>query len=426
MNITNLNSKSVCILGYGREGKAMVEALEKHAPHCKITIADSNEELRIENDAHRKQLGKNWLTDLETFDCIITSPGIPPAKIPDTKTPITNSTQVFLDSIDPRATVIGVTGSKGKSTTASLLHHILKAAGKKPVLVGNIGTPAIANLEEINEHSIVVLEMSSYQLLRVNRSPQVAIITSFFPEHLDYHGSLEAYKNAKEHITKFQTPDDFVFYYEHSEGATDIASASAGIKQPYNDANSPIAVQDTKLLGTHNLLNIAGAAVVARHFGITDDTIAKAAQTFVPLAHRLQYVGTQSGIHWVDDAISTTPESTIAAIAALSPRVRTVILGGQDRGNDFSQLGEMLSTSGIKTVILMGESGPRIKNAITDPDIVVHEASTMAEAVQITKEHTKTVSEGIPVCLLSPASPSYGMYKNFEEKGLDFANAIKN
>lgn len=423
MNIRELNGKTACMLGYGREGKAVVSALEKYAPECEVTIADANASIEIPNDAHWKQLGEGWLENLHKFDVVLASPGIPPRELP-TDIAITNSTQLFLDSINQHATVIGVTGSKGKSTTASLLHAILKEAGKNALLLGNIGDAAIAHLSDVTPETIVVLEMSSYQLMRVTRSPQIAVVTSFFPEHLDYHGSLDAYKEAKTHITKFQSKDDTTFYFGASEGAEAIASASPGTKVAYTEEDAPIAVQDTQLIGTHNLFNIAGAAAVCRHLGVTDEVIISAAKSFRGLPHRLYDLGIHSGIHWVDDAISTTPESTIAALHALTPNVKAIIVGGQDRGNNFTQLGAVLSSCNVEHVILMGESGPRIGDAITDARIAMHTANSMEDAVSIAKSVLKT-AEIAPICLLSPASPSYGMYRNFEEKGQVFQNAIE-
>lgn len=193
MNICDLSGKSVCILGYGREGKAMVDALEKHAPNCKIVIADKSNELPVTN--YETQCGDQWLHHLDRFDVLIKSPGIPPSQLVTVNSQLlTNSTQIFLDSIDPRALVIGVTGSKGKSTTASLIHCILKEAGRKTVLLGNIGDAAVAHIDEIDEHTIVVLEMSSYQLMQLSRSPQIAVVTSFFQSTLII---MEHWRNTK-------------------------------------------------------------------------------------------------------------------------------------------------------------------------------------------------------------------------------------
>jgi len=421
MNIRDLNGKTVCMLGYGREGRATVEALEKYAPESDITIADANPKIEIQNPKHWKQLGEGWLENLDKFDVLIKSPGIPPYALrPTPNALLTNSTQIFLDSINPLTTVIGVTGSKGKSTTASLIYVILQEAGKDVSLVGNIGDAAIAHIDNIG--SFVVVELSSYQLMQLKRSPQIAVVTSFFPEHLDYHGSLENYKEAKKNICSHQSVDDTVFYYADSEGAKEIAETSSASKVPYTGDDSSVAIIDTKLVGTHNLFNIAAATKVARHLGINDATIIKAVQKFDGLPHRLKNIGKHSGIAWVDDAISTTPESTIAAIHALSPNVKTIILGGQDRGNDFTQLGEVISASKIDHVILMGESGSRIGNAVTGSEIIVHEASSMEEAVMIAKD---TTPDGY-ICLLSPASPSYGMFKDFEEKGEAFTLLVSN
>ncbi|MDP7477273.1 MAG: UDP-N-acetylmuramoyl-L-alanine--D-glutamate ligase [Candidatus Peribacteraceae bacterium] len=418
MNIRDLNGKSVAILGaHGREGVAMQKALKQFAPDAKISLRDMQD-------------GDGYLDNLDQFDVLIKAPGIPPHLITNTgDAHVTNSTQIFLDSIDPQTTVIGVTGSKGKSTTASLIYAILKEAGKEAILLGNIGKPAISYLSQhsaLSTQHFVVLELSSYQLMQVTSSPHIAVVTSFFPEHLDYHGSLENYKEAKKHVTKFQSSDDIVFYYKESDGAKEIANESAGSKVSYTEEDSLIAIIDTNLVGAHNLFNIAGSAAVARHLGIDDKTIVEAVRKFEGLPHRLKNLGKHHDIIWIDDAISTTPESTIAAIHSLTPNIKTIILGGQDRGNDFAQLGEVLAASGIEHVILMGESGPRIKEAITAPEIIIHEASSMEEAVSIAKTELKIASDSFPIALLSPASPSYGMFKDFEEKGDVFKKCIEN
>ena len=423
MNITELNGKTVCVLGYGREGKAMVSALEQYAPECNITIADSSDEVR--STKYEVQLGEHWLQNLNRFDVIIISPGIPPnEKLSAHESQITNSTQIFLDSIDPETTVIGVTGSKGKSTTASLLYAVLKEAGKDTILLGNIGDAAIAHLGDVHADSLVVLEMSSYQLMRLKRSPQIAVITSMFPEHLNYHGTLEAYTEAKKRIATFQNENDIVFFYSGSEGAREIAETSHGTKQPYSDTDSPVALEDTHLIGAHNLHNIAGAAAVCRHLGIQDDGMRNVLKEFRGLPHRLQDLGIHHGIRWIDDAISTTPESAMAALQALAPNVKVLIAGGQDRGNDFTELGTSLPSFGVRHIILMGESAPRIQDAIRDPDIVIHHANSITEAVDIAKTLPTTKGGQPSIALLSPASPSYGMFRDFEEKGEAFANAI--
>lgn len=442
MKLADFAGKNICVLGYGREGKAVVAALEKHAPTCTITIADKSSALDIPHSTFHIQTGEHWLDHLDAFDVIIKSPGIPPQ--PELKAisyKLTNSTQIFLDTIAGRgAIVIGVTGSKGKSTTSSLIYAILKAAKKDPLLIGNIGEAAIAHVDDIKKGTYAVLEMSSYQLNDLTVSPHIAVVTAFFPDHLDWHGSLEAYLDAKKNITRFQKSDDMVFFNEQSSGAIEIAKEGDGRKIPFSPADAPIVIEDTHVIGEHNSSNIAAATLVARELGIANETIVAAIKEFRGLPHRLQSLGVHAGIEWVDDAISTTPESTSAGIAALKGKVTTIILGGQDRGYDFTGLAQNLLEHGIKHVILFPGSGPRIREAIAKADtahaITLHDAPTMEEAVAIAKKFSilnsppsATATEGrqfsIPLALLSTASPSYGMFKNFEEKGDTFQKCIK-
>ncbi|MDB4978650.1 MAG: UDP-N-acetylmuramoyl-L-alanyl-D-glutamate synthetase [Candidatus Peribacteria bacterium] len=425
MHITELTRKKICILGFGKEGQAMLRAIEKHCTDCTITVADKNENIAVP-EQYAKQLGTGWLENLEKFDVIIKSPGIPPGpELKAQNSKLTSSTQIFLDSTkDTGAAAIGVTGSKGKSTTSSLIYAVLKAAGKDVHLVGNIGLPAIDHIGDAHAGVIFVLEMSSYQLMDLHTSPHIAVITSFFPEHLDYHGSLEAYMEAKKHITRFQTPDDIVFYNKDSSGATEIAGQSAGQKIPFSRADAPLHINETRLLGDHNLSNIAGACAVAKHLHIADDITLAAIRHFEGLPHRLQFLGMHHGIEWVDDAISTTPESTMAALKALGNKVHTIILGGQDRGYDFGDLGQMVADSMIANVILFPETGSRIKRAIEDAHrigISFYEAQDMPAAVEAAKANTKPGK----MCLLSTASPSYNMFKNFEDKGEQFRQYIE-
>ncbi|TSC60824.1 MAG: UDP-N-acetylmuramoylalanine--D-glutamate ligase [Candidatus Peregrinibacteria bacterium Greene0416_62] len=444
MLLKDLNGKSICILGYGREGKAMVDAIREFAPEAEITIADQNDQLRVAcPELSRRagcelQVGENYLENLKRFDVVIKSPGIPP-KVLATRNPqpatVTNSTQIFLEEAAARgATVIGVTGSKGKSTTSSLIYEILKAAQKKSFLVGNIGDPAISHLKDATLNTFFVQEMSSYQLMDCTVSPHVAVITSFFPEHLDYHASasrssvstpLEAYKEAKSHISRFQNEEDFVIYDVASAGAEEIAALSPGKRIAAHAEDLPL--QSMELKGEHNRRNAAIAFLTTRLLGIPERISIPVIQQFRGLPHRLQSLGIHHGIEWVDDAISTTPESTIAALDALGDRVTTIILGGQDRGNDFTELGKRIAASKIKTVILFPGSGLRIRKAIEEAKAVVKfcEVGAMQEAVETAKSQiANRKSQIVPIVLLSTSSPSYNMFKNFEEKGDAFKNAI--
>jgi UDP-N-acetylmuramoylalanine--D-glutamate ligase len=377
--------------------------------------------------------GPAYLDRLDRFDVIIKSPGVPPeSRIKNYESRITSATQLFLNAIaETGALVIGVTGSKGKSTTSSLIYEILKAAGNDAYLIGNIGIPALDFLERTKSNTIFVQEMSSYQLMDLTVSPHIAVITAFFPEHLDYHGSLGAYLEAKKHITRFQHERDSVIFSADSEGAREIAGESRGKRIPYSASDSPVRIEETQLLGKHNLSNIAAAWKVVQELGVPREIASRAIKNFHGLPHRLQSLGAHDGIEWIDDSISTTPESAIAALNALGEHVNTIILGGQDRGNDFTELGKRIAASQIENIILFPVSGPRIRTAIEKAwaGTALHffEIGGMEEAITISRQYTKRSHEPTiprPIVLLSPASPSYGLFRNFEERGEAFRRAI--
>lgn len=425
MTIRELDGKTILVLGYGKEGKATVRALEEFAPNANITIADKNVDVAGKDGKYRWKLGEGWLENMETFDVIIKSPGVPPSpELAKYAANITGAVQIFLESIrGSGAIVVGVTGSKGKSTTSSILASMLKKGGKDVCLVGNIGEPSIAHLADAKKGTIFVHEMSSYMLEHMTASPHIAVVTSFFPEHLDYHGSIEAYLEAKKHIARFQTDDDATYFNADSPGAVSIALEGHGRKIPVDASDCPLDLAETKLIGEHNRENVALAWKVAEHLGVKKDDAVAAAKDFAPLPHRLQDLGETHGLRWIDDAISTTPESAVAALDALGDGVKTIILGGQDRGNDFSGLADRLKNSSVTTAILFPGSGPRIRAAIeaSGATIDLMDARSMDDAVRMAKE--KTPPGGI--VLLSTASPSYGMFKNFEEKGETFARCVR-
>lgn len=422
MRLADLAGKKVAVLGYGREGKSVIAALKKAGVACDITVHDGNES--AQTDGLPAVTGKAYLDGLDAYDVIVKSPGIPPHPAIDALLKkLTTATALFFSELDgTQALIVGVTGSKGKSTTSSLIHAMLLEGGMDAHLVGNIGKPALDHLDAVKPGAVFVHELSSYQLMDLRVSPRIAVVTSFFPEHLDYHGSLEAYLDAKKNITRFQGPDDMVFFHAESWGAAEIAKEGRGRKLPFRAEDAPVKIEETKLIGEHNLGNIAGAALCASALGVSEKAIRKAAKAFVPLPHRLQDVGLHHGARWIDDAISTTPESAIAALDALGDDVATIILGGQDRGYDFTALAHRIAESGVQAVILFPGTGPRIEDALkaADADVEYAYAPSMEKAV----EHAKRLTPANRICLLSTASPSYGMFKNFEDKGDQFQRCI--
>jgi len=377
-----LGIKNVCILGYGKEGKVTEKYIKKHYPNLEIGILDQS-------------LNKNYLEQQQGFDLAIKTPGIPKTKV---KIPYVTATNIFFSQ--NKNFIIGVTGSKGKSTTASIIYKILKTAGKKVRLIGNIGNPMLeVLLKKVDPDEIFVIELSSYMLEDIEYSPNIALLLNLFPEHMDYHGGIENYYEAKKNIFKFQKSGDMAVQPPFTE------------KIPFKNSEIP-------LLGAHNLKNIQAAIKVARLLKVSDSAISKAIKHFKPLPHRLEFVGTFRGIKFYDDAISTTPESTVMAIKTLRD-IGTIFLGGEDRGYDFRELEKILKLHRIQNIVLFPESGNRILKSRQGFNIL--ETRGMKEAVNFAFQNTQKGQ----ICLLSTASPSYSIWKNFEEKGDLFQHFVR-
>jgi UDP-N-acetylmuramoylalanine--D-glutamate ligase len=395
-------AKKVLILGYGKEGMATEKYLRKYFPKLEFDILDKKED-------------RNYLKKQAGYDLVIKTPGIQKNLV---EAAYTTATNLFFSQV--KNVTIGVTGSKGKSTTATLIYAILKEAGKEVRLVGNIGSPMLsALLSPIFKEEIFVVELSSYQLDDIKYSPNISVVTNLFPEHMDYHGSVEKYYAAKKNIVNFQDPDDiFVFNGKNEELKkwSKQTSAEDFSKLDLGGINIP-------LLGAHNAENVRAAIAVAKILNVSENSIRKGVENFKGLSHRLEFVGEFWGIKFYDDAISTTPESTIAAIRAL-PETETIFLGGLNRGYDFSQLAIEIDKSKIKNIVFFPDSGEEIEEALCQESSRKYarlHTRNMEEAVQFAFRKTKVGK----ICLLSTASPSYSLWKNFEEKGDKFAEAVK-
>ncbi len=400
MHIDQLKKyKKILILGYGAEGRVTEQYLKMYHPTCTIGIADMSQ-------------GHSYLNKQEEYDLVVKTPGIPKSLV--TK-PHTTATNIFFANKGDHI-IVGVTGSKGKSTTASLIYHILKESGKAVYLAGNIGIPALQLLVTPHDpKAIVVYELSSYQLDDIAFSPHISVIVSLFPDHMNYHGSKEQYYEAKHAIIAHAKPEDYFIYNPEYKELRTWAQHTVAHSIPFETDFIPSTIP---LIGQHNISNVCAAITVARLFHIPDSQSDRSVCTFKPLPHRLQKVGEFKGIIFYDDAISTTPESTIAALHAL-PKVKTVLLGGEDRGYDFDELARTLKKYGVETIVLFPPSGQRIFAAIDKAYSVlptIYQTDSMEKAVRFAYAHTSAGS----VCLLSSASPSYSLWKNFEEKGNQF------
>lgn len=406
MTIHELQYKhTAVIVGYGLEGRATEVFLQRVAPHLKILIADAS-------------IRPDYL-DLQTQgDLVIKTPSLPGHVL---HAPYTTATNLFLANVP--CLVIGVTGSKGKSTTSSLIAHMLRTGGRCVHLLGNIGVPALSLLPHaIQPEDIVVLEVSSYQAADLDRAPAIAVYTSFFPDHLDHHGSLEAYAIAKAQLTLKQTANDvFVFHPDDPEPAR-LARCTRAQPVPI-PPTLPFAPPATLLLGVHNQRNIRAAWTAAALVGVTQEEASRAIATFQPLPHRLTNIGTFLDITFIDDAIATTPEATIEALKC-HPTTTTLFLGGKDRGYGFSGLADFLATTHVKNIVLFPETGTKIRAALeqrSPGQYTFFETRSMKDAVAFAYTHTPPGT----TCLLSCASPSYSLWKNFEEKGKEFVLYIK-
>ncbi len=394
--------KNALVLGYGTEGKVTEKFLKQTKPDLPLGVSDQTE-------------GDAYLAVQDSYDIALKTPGIPKRNV---HIQYTTASNLFFAAVEKNMT-IGITGTKGKSTTAALIAHILESAGKDVRLVGNIGAPMLgALLEPYDDEALFVIELSSYQLEDLAYSPRIAVFLNLYPEHMDYHGSVDQYYAAKESLFRYQRPSDMLVYNNDSPRVADHIRTAAAKRIPFADADILTGLK-LPLLGVHNEDNVRAATAAARLLGITDDIIRQSVTTFRPLPHRLEFVGEYQGIRFYDDAISTTPESTIAALRAL-PDTETIFLGGKDRGYDFTALEQAILTSRIQNVVLFPTSGGRIFRS-RPPHIRFLDTSRMEDAVAFAYQNT---SKGA-VCLLSTASPSHSIWKNFEEKGDEFKKWVR-
>ncbi len=396
-----MGMRSALILGYGKEGKITEKYLKVSHPGIKIGKADQS-------------TSKNYLVNQDDFDIVIKTPGVPKEKV---SIQYTTATNIFFSEIKRLGNlIIGVTGSKGKSTTASLIYEILKENGKNVQLLGNIGSPMLeALLRPVDKDMIFVVELSSYQLDDIKFSPDIAVVTNLFPEHMDYHSGIKNYYRAKKNIIKFQGKQDVFVYSPKSKESYEWTRRAMAKAVPFVEG-AFLKDVDFPLLGEHNKENARAAASVARKLGVPDKTIKIVIEKFKPLPHRLEFVGEFKNIKFYDDAVSTTPESTILAIETLK-NIGTIFLGGQDRGYNFNQLEKIIKRYKIKNAVIFPNSGNKIKL----PGLKILKTKSMQKAVDFAYQNT----EKGKICLLSCASPSYSLWENFEEKGDEFVKFVK-
>lgn len=403
----------VAIIGYGIEGRSAarywLDRGHQVVIHDRRDISDPPAGVAA-------RVGPDYLTDLDGVDLLVRSPSVRPDELPD-GIPVTSVVAEFLRHSP--APIIGVTGTKGKGTTCGAIAAIARADGRRVFVGGNIGTVPLEFLPQIRPDDVVVLELSSFQLLDLTVSPHLAVVLAVTPDHLDWHRGVEEYYRAKEPIASHQRPEDVVVYDATSPAATRIAETSPGRRIPLRAVDSV----SVPLLGAHNRTNVAAAATVAKEvLEIEDSTIREAVQQLAPLPHRLNVVDTVNDVTYVDDSLSTTPEATLAAMAAFdAPKI--VILGGSGKGANFEELAFEIASSGARGVLLTGAESSRIAEALDRVGFARYEQVTGSMGDLVVQAEAR--AEPGDVVLLSPGCASYGQFRDYADRGDQFRAAVQ-
>lgn len=428
----------IAILGYGDQGKSAYEYWSRQGHE--ITICDHSEELGPPEDANQK-LGKDYLKNLDDFDLLIRSPSIHPSQILQANTPnvldkVTTVTNEFF-KVCPSKHVIGITGTKGKGTTSTLIAKMLEAAGNRVHLGGNIGIPPLELLKnDIKPTDWVVLELANFQLIDLKHSPQVGVALMIEPEHMDWHTDMVEYVAAKQKMFESQKPNDIAIYFADNRFSRQAVEVSAGEKIPYfakpgavvENGTVQIAGQEIiktaglKLLGRHNWQNVCAAVTAVWQITQDHEAIKKVLAEFSGLPHRLEFVREVGGVKYYDDSFGTTPSTAQVAIQAFNePKV--VILGGSDKGAKYDELAKAVVENNVKVVIVIGKTGRSIAENLSKLgyNSIVQGGKSMDEIM----EYASQLASSGDVVLLSPACASFDMFKNYKHRGEEFKKAVE-
>jgi UDP-N-acetylmuramoylalanine--D-glutamate ligase len=437
VRFSELDGARVGVWGAGREVGSFATQLARRLPRARIVAAafdtpPSRATLATLRAPEARLLdAAEAVGGLGECDVVVRSPGVSTHRpelcaLREAGVPVTTATDLWMCEHGP-AGVIGVTGTKGKSTTAALAGHLAREAGRTVALAGNIGAPALDLLDR-ESVDVVVLELSSYQIADLSRGPEVAVVTNLFREHTDWHGSEEAYRADK--LRLLELPGVRVAVLngrdERLAGLGGSRRVTFGTRAGWDadDAGVSLRGQPTlargrlALPGEHNALNLCAALTALEALGVEVPALDVALEGFEALPHRLQRVFERDGVIWVDDSISTTPESALAALASFPDQGIVLIGGGQDRGQDYGGLARDLAARGAR-VIGVPSTGARLiesAKAAGVPESSAHSVADLAAAVSLARE----IAPAGGVVLLSPAAPSYDSFRDFEERGERF------
>jgi len=446
------NGRTVLLLGYGREGRSSLRLLRETCPGLKLTVADADASITEKNPELNAEgisvvCGSGYLDNIGSYDLILKSPGVSfkNTEIKINPEKISSQTDLFLKAYPGQ--IAGITGTKGKSTTSSLTYHIVRSYTSNTLLAGNIGVPLFDLVPDINPETRIICELSSHQLQYISKGPHIAVLLNLFQEHLDHYGSFYDYQMAKLQAGLKQSENDWFIWTSDDVNTrrlleqhklksrqlpvyqTDFEGNGIGfsgenrvLRVSGNERILLPADPGSMLKGAHNLINISVAAATAALMNIPAPAILEGIRTFVPLEHRIEFVGIFGGKKFYNDSISTIPEATIAAVKTLN-QVDTLILGGFDRGIDYAVLtGFLKQFTGIR-VVFTGPAGKRMLkelNLVGDhknaPVFIPDFRQAVARAIDITPPGG--------TCLLSPAASSYDCFNNFEERGKCFKELV--
>ncbi|MFA6814193.1 MAG: UDP-N-acetylmuramoyl-L-alanine--D-glutamate ligase [Candidatus Pacebacteria bacterium] len=478
--MSDLFGARIIILGLGREGLSSYRFLREQFPEQELTLADqSPTDILLANFPEWKeisrldqklvwQIGDHYLENLANFDFLIKTAGIP-ITLPaiqaalelNPSLQITSNMQLFFDRC--QGSIIGITGSKGKSTTSQLIFDILSQSGRKTVFLGNIGRPALNYLSIIDQDTLVVAELSSHQLAELKASPQVAVLLDVTPEHLDYFANFEQYYASKTAITRYQSANDWLVYNPQLNGAKQLAKLSAvrsdhrvkhSLEDESDKANIDVfikneeiywrekdkagqllklmPVKEVKLLGKHNLYNVLSAIAVAKIFQVKPASLQESISNFKGLAHRLEFIAEINGVKYFDDSVATNPTASSAAIRSFPQEKVILLAGGSDKKLDLSEYLTSIIEQKVKALLLFPPIGEKILQKLqelwqkrgllmtTFPKYQL--CHSMSEAVELASNWAKTGD----VVLLSPACASFGLFKDYQDRGQQFQLAVNN
>lgn len=433
----------IAILGFAGQGQSSFEYWNTR--ENELTICDRDERIVIPSEA-KANLGPAYLKNLSEFDLIVRTPIVHPREIvannpenPNILDKVTSNTNEFF-RVCPSKNIIGVTGTKGKGTTSTLIATMLKATGKKVHIGGNIGTPPLELLKEgIEPNDWVVLELANFQLIDLKYSPKIAVCLMVVPEHLDWHEDMEEYIAAKQQLFINQNQEDIAVYFADNEDSESIASASDGTLIPYfakpgayveNDtvyieSHAICKTSEIGLLGKHNWQNVCAAITTIWQITQATEQIHKVLVEFTGLPYRIELVRTINNVRYYNDSFATAAGATIAAINAISGN-KVLIIGGFDRGLDLTEISVEIKRKEkeIRKVLIIGASAQRTAEALDGSKYENYTISDSKEMNEIVKLATSFARPGDAI-VLSPAFASFDMFKNFEERGNKFNEAVR-